>query len=60
MVYQEAVERLKALRAAKSLLWQARQAGGDFDMLDRVRVRLNYEQYEAEDAIADCRAAGVL
>lgn len=55
MVYQEAVERLKALRAAKSLLFNARQAGGDFATLERVAVRLNYEQYEAEEVIMQAR-----
>lgn len=60
MYYQEALERLDAIRRAKSLLFNARQAGGDFATLERVSVRLNYEVFDAEDAIADCRAAGVL
>lgn len=60
MSYQEAVERLEALRAAKQLLLECRTMGGDMDVLARVSVRLNYELYEAQDAIADCRAAGVL
>lgn len=59
-MYQDAIERVRALRVAKDLLLAARNRGGDHDTLTRVWVRLNYELYEAQDAVADCRAARVL
>lgn len=53
----QAYERVAAIKRAGRLLREARDAGGDFATLSRIAVRLNYEQYEAEDVICDARRA---
>jgi len=53
----QAYERVAAIKRAGRILREARDAGGDFATLSRIAVRVNYELYEAQDALHDARRA---
>lgn len=55
--FNQAQKRINAIRAAKEIVTGCRAMGGDWVTLERVSIRLNYELYEAQDALHDARRA---